>query len=88
MEIRTTAVVREVFEETGLCVETTELLADFGDQSYWLCKTAPGNVRLQERESCSFAWIDPPRLLETGFIMDLRRIQEVLGTQGISLGTR
>lgn len=80
------AVVREVLEETALSVHVVQPLADFGDQSYWLCELLSSvTIILRDRESCAFAWCHPSNILELGFIMDLKRLQQVLKVLDIEL---
>lgn len=82
------AVVREVREETGLDVSVARQLADFGDQSYWLCELVSSSVvTLRERECSAFAWCDSSELRNLGFIMDFSRVVVVLREMGISLGS-
>ena len=86
-EVPAQAIVREVAEETNLAIRPVCELANFGDQSYWLCElTDDRPVCLNQRECAAYSWSDPQRILELGMVMDLKRLRMVLGKLNLDIG--
>jgi ADP-ribose pyrophosphatase YjhB (NUDIX family) len=58
IELTATAIVREVYEETGITINFPKLIQDWGDQAYFIASVQSTLVRLN-KESMGYVWINP-----------------------------
>ncbi|WP_223789482.1 NUDIX hydrolase [Marinicella meishanensis] len=81
------ACVREAKEETDLDVLINELVIEIEGNHYFRCEMKhKGQAVTPNLSECdSYVWVEPEKLLETGMIMDLKFVYQVLSLMGYAV---